>query len=48
LILRDQVRIVQQAPDQGGFSVVDRTASEKPEKILTRLLDGKCGAIHQK
>ena len=36
LIFKDEFRVVQQPPDQGGFAVVDRSAGDEAEKILGR------------
>ncbi len=48
LILGDEFRIVQQTPDQGGFAIVDRSASENAENIFAEVFNRKAGAIHQK
>ena len=36
LVLKDQLRVVQQPPDQSGLAVVDRAAGDEAEKILGR------------
>src|ERR1700685_4613212 len=41
LILENELRIMQEASDQGGLAVIHRPASEEPEKTFARLFDGK-------
>ena len=49
LILEDQLRVMQEAADQGGFAVVHRSASQEPEQVLAlRLRSAKLEAVHQK
>ena len=42
LVFVHHVRVVEEAPDQGGFAIVDRPAGEEPQEVLA-LVIGQVG-----